>query len=177
MDDVPEHLLAQHEAELDLMVAALEKEGHQTRLLEAGSEVPLPTLLVALGTDEADRDRTLGISIMPFGDDAFAATDLIQFYVQLPFTLDDDRRQDVMAATAEVNANMAIGHIAVRGDEVYYRYVLASPNDATLDGDLLVELVQLVAFHQEHFGDYIEGVATGEIALQVLAEVIAQTSA
>lgn len=176
MDDVPEELLAQHEAELQLMADALRQAGMDTRLLEAGPEVPLPTLLVALGTDEADRDRTLGLSIMPFGDDGFEATDLLQFYVQLPFSVDEDNRRDVMAATAEVNAQMAIGHIAVRGDEVYYRYVLASPNDATVDGDMLVEVVQLVAFHQEHFGDYVEGVATGEIALQVLAEVLSQTS-
>lgn len=62
------------------------------RLLKAGDEVPLPTLLVALGTDEADRDRTLGISLIPFGNDGFSTTDLTRFHVQLPFTLDDGNR-------------------------------------------------------------------------------------
>ena len=175
MEDVSPVTIARNEAELELMSSALRGQGHATELLEAGEHLPIPTLLVALGTDEQERDRTLGVSVMPFGEDGLAATDLVQFYVQMPFTLTEVVRTDLLAATAIVNAQMAIGHFAIRGDELFYRYVLATPNDETVDDALLGELVQLVAFHQEHFGDYLEGVIDGDIDLRVLPEVIAQT--
>jgi len=175
MNNAPAELTARHEAQLTIMAAALRHEGREMRLVEANDDNPVPTLLVALGADEEARDRTLAMSLMPFGDEGLAATDLLQFYVQLPFDLTADTRTDVMAATADVNAAMAVGHFAVRKSELFYRYVMATPNNGTVDDELLVELVNLIDFHQEHFGDYLEGVATGEIAVQVLAEVIAQS--
>ncbi len=175
MNDAPAELSARHEAQLAIMAAALGHAGRETRLLETDEENPVATLLVALGADEQERDRTLAMTLLPFGDGSLAATDLLQFYVQLPFELTASTRTDAMAATAHVNAAMAIGHFEVRRCEVCYRYVLANSNNGTVDAGLLVELVDLVEFHQEHFGDYLEGVATGAIAVQVLAEVIAQS--
>lgn len=175
MDDVSDLIKARHEAELGVMEGALNEHGHDTRLLEASDQVPLPTLLVALGADDENRERTLGVSIMPFDEDAFDATDLIQFYVQLPFEVPTDRRADIGAAATEVNAALAVGHFALRGTELYYRYVLATPNNAVVDGDMLTELVSLIAFHQEHFGDYFEGVLEGQIDLSVLPELLAES--
>lgn len=167
--------IAKMSAELELMSNALQSQGLSTQVLEAGDEIPLPTLLVALDEDELGRERTLGVSVMPFDEDGLEATDLIQFYVQLPYELVDATRTDLLAATAIVNASTAIGHFAVRGDELFYRYVLATPNDRVLDDGVLLEVVRLVAFHQEHFGDYLEGVISGDIALQVLSEVMERT--
>ena len=165
---------ADQATELERLSTALRAADHDTRVLDPSDEVPLPTLLVALGVDEAERDRTLAISLLPFADDDLDATALMQFYVLLPFELVAATRNDVLAATAHINAAMAIGHFAARGDELYYRYVLAADKGAPVDGALVVELVQLIDFHQQHFGDYLEGILTDELSLQVLPEVIAE---
>lgn len=164
--------LAVHATELERLSTALGSVDYDTRVLHASDDIPLPTLLVALGVDEEERDRTLAISILPFGHDDLDATALLQFYVLLPFELVDATRTDVLAATAHVNAAMAIGHFAARGDELYYRYVHASAKDEQDGSEMIVELVQLIDFHQQHFGDYLEGILTDELSLQVLPEVI-----
>ncbi|HRE03633.1 MAG TPA: hypothetical protein PLV68_20220, partial [Ilumatobacteraceae bacterium] len=55
---------------------------------------------------------------------------------------------------------------------LYYRYVLASRLHTTIDPDLLIELIAMVEFHQEHYGDFLEGVTDGGIAIEVLDAVI-----
>ncbi|WP_157041778.1 hypothetical protein [Nitriliruptor alkaliphilus] len=176
MDDAPAATLARHDALLTLLADTLTADERGTRLIGPDEGLPVPTLLVALGADDEGRDRTMGITILPFDEGAFDATDLMQFYVRMPFEVPDGRRTEVMAATAMVNASMAVGHFAVRGDELYYRYVLALPNNAVADEDMFGELVALLAFHQETFGDYFEGVVDGEIPLALLPDVLEQTA-
>lgn len=166
--------LAEQATELERLSTALRAADYDTRVLHRSDDIPLPTLLVALGVDDDGRDRTMAISVLPFADDDLDATALMQFYVLLPFELVDATRNDVLAATAHVNAAMAIGHFAARGDELYYRYVLAADKDGQINAALIVELVQLIDFHQQHFGDYLEGILTDELSLQVLPEVIAE---
>jgi hypothetical protein len=175
MDAVPPEMAARHEAELDLVAGAL-AERYETRLVEAGGELPVPTLLVALGADEEGRDRTMGVSFMPF-DDEFAATEFLQFYVHVPIEVPADKLDEVRCAATIVNAHLAVGHFALRDGQVYYRYVLACPAGDLVDADLLGELVPLLEYHQEHFGDYLEGVATDNVSLVVLDKVVRESLA
>jgi hypothetical protein len=100
---------------------------------------------------------------------------LIQFYLALPLELTKKRKRDVMTATAMVNAAMMVGHFAVQGETVFYRYLLIRPKQGHPDLELICELVPLIDFHQEHFGDYIEGTFEDELSLAVLPEVIERT--
>ncbi|MEX0868836.1 MAG: hypothetical protein WD011_04110 [Nitriliruptoraceae bacterium] len=154
------------------MFAAALADGYTTRLVEPNDDLPVPTLLVAFDADDEGRERTLGISFMPFEDGQFVATEFVQFYVRLPFEVPAERRTEVQAAATIVTASLAIGHFALRGDELYYRYVLASPSGGVVDGNLLAELVQLLDFHQDRFADYLEGVVTDNISLRVLPQVL-----
>jgi hypothetical protein len=172
-DDDLIHL--EHAAELSTLAGALEAAGFATHLLERGDGLELTTLMVAFGKDDEDRDRAAAISIMPFSADQLAATQFTQFYMPMPFKV-GDARAEVAQAASIVNVAMAVGHFAVRDDELFYRYMLASPRGASLDPDMVAELVTMLQFHQEHFGDYLEGVNDGEIDLSVLPDVIAQTS-
>lgn len=162
----------EHDAQLALVQAALVQAGRVVRLLSEDDGVPVPTLLVELGRDDANRERTLAVAVMPVGDDRLTSTQLTQFYVPMPFG-PGRHRAAVEQATAGVNAAMAVGHFALRDDEIYYRYVLASPRSATVDPELVVELVSILEFHQDDFADYLEGVAAGEIDVRVLPGVIA----
>ena len=161
---------------LERLSTTLRAADDDTRVLHPSDDVPLPALLVALGIDEENRNRTLAISVLPFAEDDLDATAMMQFYVSLPFQYVDATRTDVLAATAHVNGAMAIGHVAARGDELYDRYVLASDKGLQIDGESVTELVQLIDFHQRHLGDYLEGILTNELSLQVLPAVIAESA-
>ena len=41
-----------------------------------------------------------------------------------------------------------------------------------IDDDMIGELVSFVDFHQEHFGDYLEGVIEDEVSVLVLDRVL-----
>lgn len=173
LDDVTH---AHHEAELGLMQATLEAEDFVTQFLGAGDELPVAALVVALGVDDKERQRLMTVSIMPFGDDDFPATSFVQFYVPMPFRAPADKMGDLGHAMAVVNGAMALGHFGVRGGEVFFRYMLAYDSATTVDGDMLIELMTMLTFHQEHFADYLEGVLEGEVSLQVLPQLINQTN-
>ena len=171
MDTLSPELEARYSAELELLAAAVRGD-YPARVVEAGGELPLPTLLVSFGQDEEGRDRTLAVSFMPLPEDDLPSTQLLQFYVRLPFAVPDGQRADVLQAATLLNAALVLGHFAVRGQEAYYRYVMAAPSGDVVDGDLLAELLPLLQFHQEHFGDYLEGIATDEVSLQALPRLL-----
>lgn len=162
-----------HLAELGLMQATIRAGGMSAELLPVSDELPVSSLVVDLGQDDLERRRFMTISIMPFGDDQFAATQFIQFYVPMPYTAPPDRLDDLGHAMAVINGAMAVGHFAVRGTELFYRYMLTMSTSSSLDDDVLGELLPLLMFHQEHFSDYLEGVLDGEVSLMVLADLIA----
>lgn len=172
MDSLTPELEARYSAELELFAAAL-RDDYPVRVVEAGDELPVPTMLVDLGADEDGRDRTMAVGFLPLGDDELPSTQLLQFYVRLPFDVADDQRDEVLQAASLLNAAIAIGHFAVRDGEAYYRYVLAAPAGDVVDGGMLGDLVPLLHFHQLHFGDHLEGVATEEVAVQALPRLLA----
>lgn len=173
MDDMSELIALEHAAQLGILGDALAATGHESQLIEPHGELPVTTLMVALGKDDDDRDRTLAVSIMPLGSD-LAETQLVQFYVPMPFSIDDDSMGSVQRAVAIVNAAMAVGHFAVSGSELIYRYVLAMPNSESFNIAMTSELIGLLAFHQEHFGDYFEGIIDDEITLSMLPDLLAE---
>jgi len=173
--EVSDAMNSQHIAHLTLIRSSLGEAGFDSHLIEADDELPVSTLVVGLGADDLERARSMTISIMPFGDDQFAATQFIQFYAPMPYRAPRGRLGDLGHAMAVINGAMALGHFAVRGDELFFRYMLSLSSAGTIDPDMLLELMSMLVFHQEHFSDYLEGVLDGEISLLVLADVIAQS--
>jgi hypothetical protein len=169
---LPDSLSKQHMAELSLIQPVFTEAGYPAQLVAANDELPLSSLVVDLGTDDADRPRFMAVSIMPFGDHSFPSTTFTQFYVQLPFAFDASQLGDLGHAIALINGAMAVGHFAVRGDELFFRYMLASGSGTTVDSAMLSELVPMLIFHQEHFADYLEGVLDGEVSLLVLPKLL-----
>ena len=157
------------------MRATLNGAGYSTELIPANDELPVSALIVDLGEDDLERRRMMSISVMPFGDDQFAATSFVQYYVRLPFEAERSRMDELGHAIAIVNGAMALGHFGVRGTELFYRYMHAQSSSATTDDALLLELLPMLIFHQEHFGDYLEGVLDDEVAVAVLPKLIAQS--
>lgn len=166
---------SRHLAELGLLQAALRSAGFGTELLPVSDELPVTSLVVDLGDDGSERRRMMTISIMPFGEDEFAATQFIQFYVPMPYPAPPDRLDELGHAMAMINGAMAVGHFAVRGSELFYRYMLAMGTSATIDVWVPDELIPLLVFHQEHFSDYLEGVLDGEISLLILPDLMSSS--
>lgn len=165
----------EHQAQLGALASVLESHGVTHQLIEPNDDLPVTTLMVSFGSDDKERERSIGVSILPFDEgEGLDATQLVQFYSHLPIEIDDDSLAVCQRAVAMVNGAMAIGHFGMQGSNLFYRYVLAVPADQVIDTEMTPELLGLLGFHQEHFGDYFEGLVEDEIALSSLPELLAQ---
>lgn len=171
--DLPPGMREQHLAELSLMRPAFTGLGFVSELVEGTSTEPLSALVVDLGSDDLDRHRELTVRIRPFGDDQFAATTLYEFVVVMPYAATPEKTDEIGTAIALVNAEMAVGAFELRGVQISYRYSLSLDSAATISTSMLGELVPLLVFHQEHFGDYLEGVLDDEISVLILPKLLA----
>ncbi|MEO6122921.1 MAG: hypothetical protein ABIR32_04370 [Ilumatobacteraceae bacterium] len=161
-----------HIAELAFIETAVQAAGYQSAQTGSDDLSVEPELIVALDPDEDSRARSLRISFIPVGDEV-ESTKFVQLWVTLPFEVAADRVDAVRLATAIVNEHVALGRFGVDQDgSVYFRYVLAARAHTMIDDDLIAEVVSFVDFHQEHFGDFVEGVCDGNIEIEVLEHVI-----
>ena len=166
---------AQHRAELSLVAGGL-SGSYPTEILDPSDALPLTTLIVDLGPDGDDRQRTMSVNVMPLED--FDAVTFLQFFVPMPFEVPDALVVNAGYAAAKVNAAMALGHFAVSDSgEVYFRYMQAFSSSTTADPAASAQIVTMLDFHQETFGDVVQGVADGEIDVAVVDQVIAAVTA
>lgn len=166
---------AEHASQLGLLGAYLTARGIPSDLVDPGPELLVTTLMIGLEQDDEGRDRVLAVSIMPLGSD-LESLQLVQYYVQMPFEVKTvDELAMIERATAVVNGAVAIGNFGMQGSQLFYRYVHAMPADQTFEDDAAVELVGILAFHQEHFGDYFEGLLNDDFPLSTLPSVLAAT--
>jgi len=167
---------AQHRAELSLVAGGL-ADSYPAEILDPGDALPLTTLIVDLGPDGDDQQRSMSINVMPLGDD-FDDVTFLQFYVPMPFSVPGAQAVNVGYAAAKVNAAMALGHFAVSDSgEVYFRYMQAFSAATAADPAVSAQIVMMLDFHQETFGDVLQGVADGEIDVGVVDQVIATIAA
>jgi hypothetical protein len=173
-DMIDELTHAEHASQLGLLGTHLNGRGITSELIDPGPELPVTTLMVGLAVDDEGRERTLAVSIMPLGDD-LESLQLVQFYVQMPFGVSGKNRAMIERATATVNGAVAFGNFGMHNDQLFYRHVHAMPVDQVFEEDTSVELVGILAFHQEYFGDYFEGLLNDDFPLSSLASVLAET--
>jgi hypothetical protein len=167
--------VADHSMQLGALGDDLRSLGLDTQLIEPNDDLSVTTLMVALDADDQGRDRTLAVSIMPLGADALESMQLVQFFVQIPFEIADDTVATIERATSMVNIAVAVGHFGMQGSHLFFRHVHAMPRSGSFDTDMTVELIGLLAFNQEHFGDYFEALVDGELTLSVLPQALAST--
>lgn len=155
-------------AELGLMEAPLHEAGRDVSLDEDGAR-----LVIKLDDDEG-RVRLMTIAMVPFGEPGESALRLVRFDVAYPFRADEDTVDDVALALPTLTGELAVGGIVADADgSLHLRYTLAADAVSLIADEALVELVELIDFQQERFGDYLEGVCTGDVAVEVLPQVIA----
>lgn len=157
---------------LDSMRAQLAEHGYEVEVAEARGGPP--SIVVHLGDDERKRHRGLAITPTPPMDES-GALGFVQFFAELPFSPPKDLAP-LYRALAVVNNRVGLGSFGIDAQQrLYYRYTVAAGADG-LPGPVLVDLVGLTAHIQEFYGDYVEGVCTGDISSYVLDEVIARSS-
>lgn len=162
-------------SDLNRMEATLQAVGYTAQVHSAANQRQ-SYLNVNYGADDLGRDRILNVSLLLSTENA-AVTQFAKFSIALPFSIPSEKMADMARAVVIINEELAIGNFGISVDgTLYYQYILAMEQNAPISDEMLVELVNLIEFQQEHFGDYFEGIFDGEISVSVLDKVIKETS-
>ena len=112
--------------------------------LDESDELAMPSLLIDVPPDDEGRERRLSLAVLP-DDDTLGYLDLVQFYMDLPVS---GSVREMAQRLPEVNQNSVLGHASVRepDGEAYFRLMWPVGRGTEVDGDELLELIQLFVF-------------------------------
>lgn len=131
-----------------------------------GSDVDEGELLVDLG---AEPDEQLVTAVRLVGSDS--ALRLVQVESTYPFRA--ERPDEVRLAGALLAPHHVLGRTVVGDDgSVGHRYALPVATDEPFPAALLTQVVSVLAYEAIHFGDYLEALCCGDVALAQFTELV-----
>ena len=158
---------AKHTAQLGFIEGFMEDMGFDSVLVERGEQVSI-TLLVTQIPREDGGYWELTFLYLPVNEDEFEQIELLQMYCQFHTKVTDQTQAATEKLITQINNHMLpIGRLGI-GDnnEVFCRYVLATPKYDMLDQEVFSETVQLFIYMLEKIGQTVEKAAAGLIDLQ-----------
>ncbi|MBT3218636.1 MAG: hypothetical protein HN348_06055 [Proteobacteria bacterium] len=149
--------------DLSSLCPALNADDFPTQYLPGTKEIPVDQVLVVLDDDQ--EGRTLHLQILPVPD--IEDLTVLQFYSQLPFSLNPANTADLARFLHLVNQHLPLIGFAMNEDDatVYYRALVPQPEGAA-QLDIVVPTVWMTAYLLHRFAPLVEGVAIGELAYE-----------
>jgi hypothetical protein len=163
-----EQIHARHLVELGQLEAIFTEMGYAAQLVEKSPQIPYHTLLVGLEPDEKGRPLQMALTFYPLGEDDLESTLLLQYFIELPFDLDEKGLARAVELLPHINNKAVVGHFGVTDgqNKLHYRYVQALPLYETVSQDAVVDIVVLASYTPVLFGDVLEDLAEGKISLE-----------
>jgi hypothetical protein len=101
---------------------------------------------------------------------------LLQVDVTYPFTAPDV--DAARLAGAVLHPHLVLGHTEVDDDgSVHHRYAMPVDTTSALPTGLLTQALSVLSYEQVHFGDYLEALCRGDVAVGLFAELVARGEA
>jgi len=142
----------------------LDQEGFSTSFQVANPEQPLDQLFVLLELEERDVQLALELVYVPDVEEEFENVKLLQFFVMLPFEIQEADAAQVRKSILQLNLNlplMAFGFHEV-DEYLYFRHVLMLPiATGESDKDVIVQTTWLVYYLITKFYPAIEEIVAG----------------
>lgn len=146
------------DARLERFAAALQKEGFETGLVPASSEIPYDNLLVAIGEDSRYR---LELAFLPGMEEQLAGMSLLQCFVALRMEVDPGVGDELRRLITTLNTRsplVGFGYLEPQGIACF-RHILTLPEDAETAEALVVQATWLVSYLVDLFGGGVAEVA------------------
>jgi hypothetical protein len=166
---------AQHTVELGFLEDIFVALGYDSvQLFERSEEVSLPTLAVGLEPDAKGRGKNLALAFYPVAE--FEDTNFLQYYIELPFELDQEGQERVFPLLPYVNQRLVIGHFGITDGEtkLHYRYVQALPSLDMITEDKVKDVIAIVEYSPVLFEEILEQTAAGAVSLEEARRMVEQ---
>jgi len=168
---------ARHLVELGHLEAIVTEMGYTAQLIEKSQQLPYHTLLVGLEPDAKGRPLQMALTFYPLGEDELENTLLLQYFIELPFDLDEKGLARTIELLPYINNKVVVGHFGVTDGQrkLHYRYVQALPLDKIITAKAVTDVIVLANYTPVLFGDVLEEIAEGKISIgQAKAKVDAK---
>ena len=150
--------------DLTALAAALDALGYPA------THVGDDELQIHLTGDGVEQDRPTAVRWVSLAE----GVHLLMFSSSYPFDAPADSIGDVIRAAHETTQYLVLGHFEVDDDgSVHLRYSTVVDADDPPSPAVLANVVGLLDHQQQHFGDYLESVCTGEVTIDLYAELVA----
>jgi hypothetical protein len=163
-----EQIHARHLVELGQLEAIFTEMGFAAQLVEKSQQLPFHTLLVDLEPDAKGRPMQMALTFYPLGEDELENTLLLQYFVELPFDLDEKGLARAVELLPYINNKAVVGHFGVTDgqNKLHYRYVQALPLYETVSQEAVADVIVLASYTPVLFADVLEELAEGKISLE-----------
>jgi hypothetical protein len=141
----------------------LDEESFPSRLVEATTEIPYDTLLVALAGEDGEPGWLLELSFLPGMEEQLAGAALLQCFVHLPAEVTAEG--ELLRLLARLNARLPlVGFTYVEEQRLLcFRHLLLLPADDAPAAALVVQATWMISYLLSLFGRSVARVAQGEM--------------
>lgn len=163
-----EQIHARHLVELGYLEAIVSGMGYATQLVERSRQIPYHTLLVGLEPDDRGRPRQMAITFYPVSREDVENTMFLQYFVDLPFDVDQEGLARVKELLPDVNNKAVIGHFGITEGQnrLHYRYVQALPADRIVTAEAVADVIVMVHYTPRLFEGILEELQEGKISVE-----------
>lgn len=148
----------------------LDKDDFTTFYFEKSNKLPFDRLNLILPTDVKDQ-LVLEMIYTPGMDKILKGYKLFQYFVRLPFDLQDERIEDLKTFILKLNMGIPMMGFGLNEEDkyIYFKSISMIPNKEELSDDLqavIVENIYMIGFLLNRFYDVTKGLATGKKSLE-----------
>jgi hypothetical protein len=163
-----ERIHARHLVELGFLEEILIDMGYATQLVERSPQVPYHVLLVGLESDSGGQPLQMALTFYPVGEDEVENTMLLQYFIELPFEVDEGGLARLRELLPDINNKIVLGHlgITVGQNKLHYRYVQALPVDRLISHGAVSDVIVLVTYTPRLFEEMVQDLAGGTISVE-----------
>jgi hypothetical protein len=163
-----EQIFARHLVELGFLEDILSDMGYTVQLIEKSPHVPYHVLLVALEPDSKGRPLQMTLTFYPVGEEDVKNTLLLQYFIELPFEIDEKGLARLKELLPYINNKIVLGHVGITDgqNKLHYRYVQALPITSPVSEVAVSDVIILVSYTPLLFNDTLEELAEGKITVE-----------
>ena len=152
------------------IAAALGRLGYDvTPAAHADDELELQ-----LSGDEPGQTRATAVRLTAPARPAATPVHLLMFSTSYRFGATNENLSDIRLAAAECTQYLVLGHFEVDDDgSLHLRYSTLVEDAVPPSDAVLSQIVGLLDFQQQHFGDYLERISSGSVTIDLFAALVA----
>ncbi|MBE9078777.1 hypothetical protein IQ241_15980 [Romeria aff. gracilis LEGE 07310] len=169
-----ELMQAKHHLELKRLQELIESELElESRLFEASSQIPSPSLSIVLEPDGSGSSRVANLMFLPIDDEDMESIKLLQLYCELPIQITSETLPDLEQLLHEVNLTVPLGAYSINTNrQLIFKYVYVLSKFKETDPAEFLETFLLWMYILDNINMLVDALIEGQTDLQAALQAL-----